>query len=220
MTDKPAERAVELEKAQGIFGESNLSCIEEFAKDIMRVYYQTKGRVSDYARHRPLRELLRGYRLYRNFGAADQHLAMAGEVLHVLERPPQGMAVDSWINKADEAQKIVKRFLRLVDELFGGIPHLVTRHANSLIHAYDLALRLHWREIYRERGEEFIKRREAQLEELHAKLGELAEATDKESAKKRWEIQETIAHVEQAIADKQSVIARITGETLDEEEEE
>ncbi|MFQ6120056.1 MAG: hypothetical protein ACE5KE_09240 [Methanosarcinales archaeon] len=184
MADELKNTTKELEINEGPHGEMRISKIEDFAKTILNVYYQTKWDVSAYSKHKPMRILLRGYRKYRNFDKEDRRILMAADLREVLSSPPEGMATSLYKTEDLNSKSlvIVDEFLQLINDLFAGIPSFVTKNENNIIHAYDLALDLHWKEMY-------IKRLTEKLERLQNKLE--SEQNEEERSKLIKEIEET-----------------------------
>src|SRR5262249_591164 len=110
---------------------------------------------STYARHRPLRTLLKAYRTYHSLNPSDRRHQMAANLRQVFQSPPDGVTVRGWeADIADKAFAIVDSFLAMTDDLYAGIRSLLSRHENELVYAYDLALDLKSPEAWAEHNKE------------------------------------------------------------------
>jgi len=135
-----AESAVMVDEHDGAVGQENLATVVEFTKQVITVY-RPHLKASDYARHKPLRMLLKAFRHYHRLDPEDCRHQMAANLRQVFQSPPNDVSVFT-TDMNEKVFTITDAFLDLVDDLYAGIPSLLTRHEKELVYAYDLAIDL------------------------------------------------------------------------------
>jgi hypothetical protein len=135
-----AESAVIVDEHDGAAGQENLATVVEFAKQVIAIYRPYRN-ASPYARHKPLRTLLKAFRHYHRLDLEDCRHQMAANLRQVFQSPPNDVSVFT-TEVSEQAFAITDAFFDLVDDLYAGIPSLLTRHENELVYAYDLAIDL------------------------------------------------------------------------------
>lgn len=145
MPDNKPDKASEaqfVDAHDGVMGKEKQAASVAFARQVLDVYLPHRD-ASTYARHKPLRALLKAYRIYHRLDPPDRRHQMAANLRQVFQSPPNDVSVRG--READIAGKafvIVDGFLAMVDDLYAGIRSLLSRHENELVYAYDLALDL------------------------------------------------------------------------------
>jgi hypothetical protein len=156
MPDKASE-AQFVDAHDGVIGPEKQVAVIAFAQQVLKVYLPRYD-ASTYARHRPLRALLKAYRTYHRLDPPDRRHQMAANLRQVFQSPPNDVTVRGWeADMADKAFAIVDGFLAMVNDLYAGIRSLLSRHENELIYAYDLALDLKSPEAWVEHNKEVAR---------------------------------------------------------------
>jgi len=135
-----AEMACGVDELDGANGRESLAVVIRFAKQVIAVYRPHLG-ASDYARHKPLRTLLRSYRHYYRLEHEDCRHQLAANLRQVFQSPPNDVSVFA-ADMNEQVFVITDAFFGLLEDLYAGIPSLVARHENELMYAYDLAIDL------------------------------------------------------------------------------
>jgi hypothetical protein len=184
----------------GSLGTEQVTAVETFTRQLLTVYLPKRigGRdpTSPYAKHKPVRTLLKTYRMYRSLPPPERRFMMLAEPREVFLNPPQGILEPGEYEIEAKSQTVVDAFLNLLGFLYADIPSLVARHENRLLHAIDLAIDLHYWDVRNERDisrAEFLVRRlkktEKEIHDLQSK-GDLKDE-ERESLEKKVEEKET-----------------------------
>lgn len=184
MPDNKPDKASEaqfVDANDGVMGEEKQAASVAFARQVLDVYLPHRD-ASTYARHKPLRALLKAYRIYHRLDPPDRRHQMAANLRQVFQSPPNNVSVRGReADIADNAFAIVDGFLAIVDDLYAGIHSLVSRHENELVYAYDLALDLKLPEARAEHDKNVAQALAASVRTLQA----AATRTDEQKVKLR-----------------------------------
>lgn len=151
----PAATARLVDAHTGPLGAEQFTAVEQFTRQLLAVYLPKaiggRNPTSSYAKHRPVRTLLKAYRMYRNLPPSERRFMMMAELREIFLKPPQGIREPQEYGIEEKVQSVTDGFLDLLGFLYADIPSIVTRHENRLVHAIDLAVDLHYWDIYNER---------------------------------------------------------------------
>jgi len=137
--DKACEAQL-VDAHDGAAGEEKQAAVVNFARQVLDVYLPHRD-ASTYARHKPLRTLLKAYRTYYRLDPPDRRHQMAANLRQIFQSPPNDVSVFTR-DLEEKSFAVVDGFLSLVDVLYAGIRSLVSRNENELVYAYDLAVDL------------------------------------------------------------------------------
>jgi hypothetical protein len=145
MSDNKPDKASEaqfVDAHDGIMGKEKQAASLSFVQRMLEVYLPHRN-ASTYARHKPLRALLKAYRIYHRLDPSDRRHQMAANLRQVFQSHPNDVSIRGReSDMTDKTFAIVDGFLAMVDDLYAGIRSLLSRHENELVYAYDLALDL------------------------------------------------------------------------------
>lgn len=184
MPDNKPDKAREaqfVDAHDGAMGEEKQAASITFARQVLDVYLPHRD-ASTYARHKPLRALLKAYRIYHRLDPPDRRHQMAANLRQVFQSPPNDVSIRGRdADMAGNTFAIVDGFLAMVDDLYAGIRSLLSRHENELVYAYDLALDLKLPEARAEHDKNVAKALAASVRTLQ----DTASPTDEQKAKLR-----------------------------------
>lgn len=136
------ESAKAIDVHDGPLGQEKVTTVERFVDCLLNVPYLPQRKSSDYAIHKPVRILLKSYRMFRNLPLEERRFQMAAQLRQVFISPPTGIFGPALLEVEDKTFQVVDEFLKLLGFLYADIPSLVSRNENRLIHAVDLAVQL------------------------------------------------------------------------------
>lgn len=184
MSDNKPDKASEaqfVDAHDGVMGKEKQAAAVTFARRMLEVYLPHRD-ASTYARHKPLRALLKAHRIYHRLDPPDRRHQMAANLRQVFQSPPNDVSIRGRdADMADNTFAIVDGFLAMVDDLYAGIRSLLSRHENELVYAYDLALDLKSPEAWAGHNKEVAQSLANSVRALQAEVN----PTDEQKAKLR-----------------------------------
>jgi hypothetical protein len=161
----------------GAMGEEKMTAVEQFTIQLLGVYLPTRisgtEKSSDYAKHKPVRTMLKTYRMYRSLPSAERRFMMISEVREVFLNSPDGIRPPNEYDIEAKTIAVVDGFLNLVGFLYADISSLVARNENRLVHAIDLAMDLHYWDVRNLKDIEWAERLVQTIKNAEKDIGAL-----------------------------------------------
>lgn len=141
------ESAKDVDSRDGLLGQEKITAVEKFARCLLNApYIWWSYKTSDYAVQKPIRTLLKAYRMFRSLSSEERRFQMASELRQIFLNPPTGVSGPDYSEVDNKSFEVTDEFLNLLGFLYADIPSLVSRNENRLSHAVELAFQLNIRQ--------------------------------------------------------------------------